>query len=441
MAKQIIVTQGDTGIELSVQFVDDKKKPIDITGKEIEVNFVNPNEEVYETMYAQIVDGTQGIASIILTDKHTSITDLHKTYWACMDDNGYVTAQTDLFYYVKEKLGGASITESNGELDADGFIEEINKIIEGQEYQQSLIETNAHNIQNNANSITSLRSETSKIKDLAEENKAKINSFVEQDANAKVLNEIINARQGENALVDNINKIKDSITNHNHDTQYAKPSDITTLTNNLNEEKANITKNTNDIANANNSIKELQEFKTNGGTIGGNININDKLLIGSTYEGETDIISQEPTLLLATNEKATDSADKFGLVLDGSKKAFSSTYALRSKATIGTSTTPWKDGYFDNIHVGTSSAQSNGYTTLPNGLVFQWGTISSVQPNTKTRIGLPIMVTTLFPPVVSIKGGWDSSSPIIDYYDGTGIDVVHQSPSAVQINFLAIGYI
>ena len=62
-------------------------------------------------MYAQIVDETQGIASIILTDKHTSITDLHKTYWACMDDNGYVTAQTDLFYYVKEKLGGASITK------------------------------------------------------------------------------------------------------------------------------------------------------------------------------------------------------------------------------------------------------------------------------------------------------------------------------------------
>lgn len=279
MAKQIIVTQGDTGIELSVQFVDDKKKPIDITGKEIEVNFVNPNEEVYETMYAQIVDGTQGIASIILTDKHTSITDLHKTYWACMDDNGYVTAQTDLFYYVKEKLGGASITESNGELDADGFIEEINKIIEGQEYQQSLIETNAHNIQNNANSITSLRSETSKIKDLAEENKAKINSFVEQDANAKLLNEVINARQGENALVDNINKIKDSITNHNHDTQYAKPSDITTLTNNLNNEKANITKNTNDIANANNSIKELQEFKTNGGTIGGSLAINGDLRV------------------------------------------------------------------------------------------------------------------------------------------------------------------
>lgn len=422
MAKQIIVTQGDTGIELSVQFVDDKKKPVDITGKEIEVNFVNPNEEVYETMYAQIIDGTQGIASIILTDKHTSITDLHKTYWACMDDNGYVTAQTDLFYYVKEKLGGASITESNGELDADGFIEEINKIIEEQEYQQSLIETNAHNIQNNANSITSLRSETSKIKDLAEENKVKINSFVEQDANAKVLNEIINARQGENALVDNINKIKDSIT-----------------------------KNTNDITNANNSIKELQEFKTNGGTIGGNINIEDKLLIGSTYEGETDIVSQEPTLLLATNEKATNSADKFGLVLDGSKKAFSSTYALRSKATIGTSTTPWKDGFFDNIHVGTSSAQINGHTKIGNGLMLQWGYRVIEKPSNNAYHDIPFSMA--FPnacltAIPSFTAQDSSGNPVgleVRYhnYDSSKMQVrirFTNTANTIRVHYIAIGY-
>ena len=46
MAKQIIVTQNDYGIELETQFVDDKKKPLDITGYEVRVKIIYDDKTI-----------------------------------------------------------------------------------------------------------------------------------------------------------------------------------------------------------------------------------------------------------------------------------------------------------------------------------------------------------------------------------------------------------
>ena len=41
--EQIVITRNDEGIELEVQFIDSKKKPIDITGCTVEIGFKNPS--------------------------------------------------------------------------------------------------------------------------------------------------------------------------------------------------------------------------------------------------------------------------------------------------------------------------------------------------------------------------------------------------------------
>ena len=46
MAKQIIVTQNDYGIELETQFLDDKKKPLDITGYDVWVKVIYDDKTI-----------------------------------------------------------------------------------------------------------------------------------------------------------------------------------------------------------------------------------------------------------------------------------------------------------------------------------------------------------------------------------------------------------
>ena len=105
MAKQIIITEGDYGIELQVQFLDSSKNPVDLTDCFVEIDFVNPNSEL-STKQAQIVDYINGRCSYILTTSETNLTDLWKTYWKVFNDNNYITAQEEIYYYVKSKDGG-----------------------------------------------------------------------------------------------------------------------------------------------------------------------------------------------------------------------------------------------------------------------------------------------------------------------------------------------
>lgn len=105
MNEQITLTQGDSGIELVVQFRNSKKIPIDITGKTIEVKFIKPSKDK-KTKYAQIVDGSKGICSYVLTKELTDETDLYTVYFMLLDENSNVTAQEALYYYVLPKDGG-----------------------------------------------------------------------------------------------------------------------------------------------------------------------------------------------------------------------------------------------------------------------------------------------------------------------------------------------
>ena len=108
MNEQIILTQNNYGVEIQTQFTTNKKVPINITNCSVEVTFVLPdNTSKHE--YAYMVDAQLGICGFILEQDHTKNSGLHKTYWSVTDENGFITAQEEVYYYVKEAYGGNTV--------------------------------------------------------------------------------------------------------------------------------------------------------------------------------------------------------------------------------------------------------------------------------------------------------------------------------------------
>ena len=108
MAKQIIVTKDNYGIEIIASLVNKNKESVDITGQIVEVVIVDNNDTIVDKVEAQHIDSSRGIVSITLQKEHTSTIGLYKTYWSSLDENNNVTAQEDIYYYCKDKNGGAS---------------------------------------------------------------------------------------------------------------------------------------------------------------------------------------------------------------------------------------------------------------------------------------------------------------------------------------------
>lgn len=112
MAEQIVITRNNEGIELEVQFLDNKKKAIDITGCTVEVGILNPNLQI-EMVQAYIKNYTDGIVGLILEKKDTSINGLWKTYWSAIREDGYVTGQEAVYYFILPKFGGIDNEENS----------------------------------------------------------------------------------------------------------------------------------------------------------------------------------------------------------------------------------------------------------------------------------------------------------------------------------------
>jgi hypothetical protein len=105
MTKDIIVTQGDYGICIQSQFMQDKKTAQNITGYTVELTTVTPDlSKLYRT--AQIIDAVNGIVEYILNEEDTTQSGLYKMYFELLDDNENITAQNMVTYYVLAKHGG-----------------------------------------------------------------------------------------------------------------------------------------------------------------------------------------------------------------------------------------------------------------------------------------------------------------------------------------------
>lgn len=104
--EQIVITRNDEGIELEVQFIDNKKKPIDITGCTVEIGFKNPLGEVVPVQ-AYVQNYINGTVGVILDKSHTNTNGLWSTYWSAINGDGFVTAQEAIYYFVLPRFGGA----------------------------------------------------------------------------------------------------------------------------------------------------------------------------------------------------------------------------------------------------------------------------------------------------------------------------------------------
>lgn len=108
MNEQIVITKNNHGIEIIVNFIDSKKKPVDISNCSVEITFVNPENKKELFTDAQVLDYVNGKVSIILSKEMTNMEGLWSTYWSAIkDDTGFVTAQEAIYYYVLPENGGA----------------------------------------------------------------------------------------------------------------------------------------------------------------------------------------------------------------------------------------------------------------------------------------------------------------------------------------------
>lgn len=105
MNEQIVITRNNTGIEIEVQFVDSKKKPIDTTGNTIEINIKDPKGNI-EAFQGYHINNSSGKAGFMLETNNTNLEGLWSMYWSLIDENGYVTAQEAIYYFIIPENGG-----------------------------------------------------------------------------------------------------------------------------------------------------------------------------------------------------------------------------------------------------------------------------------------------------------------------------------------------
>ena len=128
MAKQIIVTQNDYGIELETQFVDDKKKPLDITDYDVRVKVIYDDKTI-DTILAEHKDSVNGIAYIVLEKEHLINAGLHTSVWSVVDEDEHVTAQENVYYFVKDVEGSEDDTPTTDlPIIADDVLDKFNEI-------------------------------------------------------------------------------------------------------------------------------------------------------------------------------------------------------------------------------------------------------------------------------------------------------------------------
>lgn len=194
-------------------------------------------------------------------------------------------------------------------------------------------------------------------------------------------------------------------------------------------------------------VEKWDDFKNNGGSIGGAIITNrvERVIPANTIEHGYGF---------GIGLKSANGLDKMELVLgnNGGKRA------LYSVQRFGLGT---PDFAFSEIWVGNFSKQANGYTVLPNGFILQWGnfTTSFKDNNVGTAeqrtITLPIQYPNIFTSVQATVGAntatWDtawtstiSTSAVVigngSFETETRVNVGIGSNYNFIITWMAIGY-
>ena len=105
--QQIIVTEGDFGVEILTQFIDTNKKPVPIEGCSCKVKFAYDGNVITEKT-GVVTDEPKGIVSVILDKEETQYSGLWTSYWICYDQFNNVTTTENIYYYVQPSIGSVN---------------------------------------------------------------------------------------------------------------------------------------------------------------------------------------------------------------------------------------------------------------------------------------------------------------------------------------------
>lgn len=105
--QQIIVTEGDFGVEILTQFIDANKKPVPIEGCSCKIKFAYDGNVITEKA-GVIIDEPKGIVSVVLDKEETQYSGLWTSYWICYDQFNNVTTTENIYYYVQPSIGSVN---------------------------------------------------------------------------------------------------------------------------------------------------------------------------------------------------------------------------------------------------------------------------------------------------------------------------------------------
>ena len=105
--QQIIVTEGDFGIEILTQFIDANKKPVPIEGCSCKIKFTYDGNVITEKA-GVVIDEPKGIVSVLLDKEETQYSGLWTSYWICYDQFNNVTTTENIYYSVQPSIGSVN---------------------------------------------------------------------------------------------------------------------------------------------------------------------------------------------------------------------------------------------------------------------------------------------------------------------------------------------
>lgn len=105
--QQIIVTEGDFGVEILTQLIDTNKKPVPIEGCSCKIKFAYDGNVITEKT-GVVIDEPKGIVSVILDKEETQYSGLWTSYWVCYDQFNNITTTENIYYYVQPYVGSVN---------------------------------------------------------------------------------------------------------------------------------------------------------------------------------------------------------------------------------------------------------------------------------------------------------------------------------------------
>lgn len=103
--KNIIVTQNDYGILITCSLFDEEGRKVNLQNRTVKLKFIYEDGTSSDGFGIKI-DELNGITGFVLSQKETGVSGLSKVYLTVVDSSNKITAQEEIYYFVREEFGG-----------------------------------------------------------------------------------------------------------------------------------------------------------------------------------------------------------------------------------------------------------------------------------------------------------------------------------------------